>query len=455
MPEDSAHPSAPNRRRGRRRGVEIRPGSVKQARAESGLSLGQIARADISRTAIYFVETGKAKPSIETLRLIAERTNKPLEFFLGPAGAITADPEAALAEIERLLMVGEPAAAAEAAEQLIDATPDARVKAHARVHLSLAHIRVGQPVRARSDAAAARAYFEQVKDLLMAAEAMGNEAGAAGLMLDPSAASLAEEALAMCRTLNPVPSTTEARLLFILGNAYLSRHEYAKAIQTLEASVATASSIQDLRRLSMVYMNLSLSYQEVGRLAEAARYAHRAIAIHETLREKRMLAGAENNLALLLYMQGDLANAFRHAEVALRLSEELGIEVGRAHVLMTLAELELARSNHQAASRHATAALDLAGRLGETANVAEAHMWLGRILEAQGDSRAADAEFTAAFEVLDQVDVPERKTRNRAVYAEILEGRGDIAGANRQLKLALAAMGNRGVPIGVAWTATA
>ena len=48
------------RRRGRRRGLEVRPGSVKQARMEAGLSLGQVAQGDISRTAIYFVETAEA-----------------------------------------------------------------------------------------------------------------------------------------------------------------------------------------------------------------------------------------------------------------------------------------------------------------------------------------------------------------------------------------------------------
>src|ERR1043166_7381796 len=124
MSEVSVHASAPARRRGRRRGIEIRPGSVKEARRESGLSLGQIARSDLSRTAIYFVETGKAKPSMETLRLIADRTNKPLEFFLGEAGMANTDPEAAVTEIERLLATGEPAGAAEAAERLIAATGD-------------------------------------------------------------------------------------------------------------------------------------------------------------------------------------------------------------------------------------------------------------------------------------------------------------------------------------------
>src|SRR6266568_4964818 len=197
---------ASSRRRGRRRGVEIRPGSVKQARLESGLSLGQVARSDLSRTAIYFVETGKAKPSIETLRLIAERTNKPLEYFLGEAGGLIADPEAALAEIERLLSIGEPASAAESCEKLIASTTDVRLAARARIHLSLAELRLGHPVRARSEAAAARTYFVQAKDVHLAALAMGYEAGAAGNMLDPGALTIAEEALALCRSLTPVPS---------------------------------------------------------------------------------------------------------------------------------------------------------------------------------------------------------------------------------------------------------
>src|SRR5438094_4142077 len=128
---------ASSRRRGRRRGVEIRPGSAKQARLESGLSLGQVARSDLSRTAIYFVETGKAKPSIETLRLIAERTNKPLEFFLGQGAAASLDPGSALVEMEHLLAIGDPAGAAKAAGELIAVASDPRSVASARINLAL------------------------------------------------------------------------------------------------------------------------------------------------------------------------------------------------------------------------------------------------------------------------------------------------------------------------------
>src|SRR5215831_1427322 len=115
------------RRRGRRRGIEVRPGSVKQARTMAGLSLGQVAQNDISRTAIYFVETGKAKPSMETLRLIAGRTNKPLEFFLGDVPA--AEDELAAAEVERLVVTGSNAQAVAAGEALLARNPSARAGA--------------------------------------------------------------------------------------------------------------------------------------------------------------------------------------------------------------------------------------------------------------------------------------------------------------------------------------
>src|SRR5919204_1148220 len=146
MPGVRAYPASvtdgsPSRRRGRRRGIEIRPGSVKQARAEAGLSLGQGAQGDISRTAIYFVETGKAKPSMETLQLIATRTNKPVDFFL--AGGAGSNDEAALAELERLVAVGDNAGAVLAGDALLARNPSPPTAAHARFLMCHALVRTG------------------------------------------------------------------------------------------------------------------------------------------------------------------------------------------------------------------------------------------------------------------------------------------------------------------------
>src|SRR5258708_25322913 len=70
------------KRRGRRKGVEVREGSVAQARREAGLTLAEVANGELSRSAIHLVEKGLARPSIETLKLIAYQTRKPMSFFL-------------------------------------------------------------------------------------------------------------------------------------------------------------------------------------------------------------------------------------------------------------------------------------------------------------------------------------------------------------------------------------
>jgi transcriptional regulator with XRE-family HTH domain len=82
------------KRRGRRGpGIPIVPSRVRQARLERGLSLAELAGADVSRAFIHQLEQGLARPSLPVLEMIAERTGKPIGFFTsGPeaegAGAV-------------------------------------------------------------------------------------------------------------------------------------------------------------------------------------------------------------------------------------------------------------------------------------------------------------------------------------------------------------------------------
>jgi tetratricopeptide (TPR) repeat protein len=419
--------------------VEIKPGTVKQARREAGLSLGQVAGREISRTAIYFVETGKAKPSMETLQLIAERTGRPIEFFLTQSGAVAPNLSASLAEIERLVATGDNAAAAAIGEETLGERQDGETAARIKFLMSTAYLRLAQPVVARQLASAARTYFEGVHDSLMTAECLGNEATAAYAMEDPGAISLAEGALATARTVKPVPQLTESRLLSVLGNAHLTNQDWQAAISTYEEAIAAADVVQDLRRLSLLYSGLSLAYQELGEYNRAGQFAHRALTIHETLNDRISLARSENNLGLLLLRAGDLAAAGPHFARSLAMCEELGIEAGKANVLLSLSEFELAKHDLNAAERYAHQGLALSERLSEFGSVAEAHYWLAKVAEASGDDDAVDAEFAVAFEAMAHQPGRGRAARYHAMFAEILEARGDLAGANHHLKLALAA----------------
>jgi len=447
MSEVHAHPAADgprdigkatSGRRGRRKGVEIKAGTARQARLEAGLSLGQVAGTEISRTAIYFVETGKAKPSMETLKLIASRTGRPLDFFLSRPSTMEARSSAGTVEIERLIATGEHAAALDAADSLLTLERDSEIAARIKFLMSTAHLRLAQPVPARRLAASARAYFESSGDLLMTAECLGTEASAAYLVQDPGALAIAEGALATCRALNPSAPITEARLLGILGNVHATNKNWQAAIDAYELAIAAGDVIQDLRRLSLMYSGLSMAYQELGQFNEAARYAHRAIGIHETLSDRLSLARSENNLGILLMKRGDLADAQGHFERALSLFAEAGVEQQRANMLMSMCELHLLRGDLNAAERWALEALELATRASEPLNIGGSHVWLARIADAAGDQDKADAEFTAAFELFQDPTSSQRSSQAHAVYAEILERRGDLGAAVKHLKQALA-----------------
>jgi tetratricopeptide (TPR) repeat protein/DNA-binding XRE family transcriptional regulator len=436
---DVTRTGKPSGRRGRRRGVEIKPGTVKQARLEAGLSLGQVARGDISRTAIYFVETGKAKPSIETLKLIAERTGRPLDYFLVSPIPEDRSSSVAVTEIERLIAVGDNLGAAALGETALGQSFDPDSTARIKFHMAMAYLRLAQPVVARRFASAARNHFEHTGDLLMIAECLGSEATAAYVTEDPGAINLAEAALATCRSLSPLPRPTESRLLMILANVHFVNQDWQAAIDTYQQAISAGDTVHDLRRLSFLYSGLSSAYQELGQYDQAGRFAQRALNIHQTLSDQLSLARSENNLGILLLHGGDLSAARPHIERAISLFEEAGVEANKANFLLSLSELALARHDLSEAERLARQALELAQRLSEIATVAEAHFWLAKVAEARGDDRALDAEFTRAFEALGQEPGRGRAARYHAMYAEILEARGDLAGANRQLKLALAA----------------
>jgi tetratricopeptide (TPR) repeat protein len=403
------------------------------------MSLGQVAGTEISRTAIYFVETGKAKPSMETLKLIAARTGRPLDYFLSNPSTMEARATVGTAEMERLITTGDHAGAIAAGLSLLAGEGDPDMAARIKFLMATAHLRLAQPVEARRLASGARAYFEQSGDLLMTAECLGSEASAAYLVQDPGALALAEGALATLRTLKAVPALTESRLLGVLASVHATNENWDAAIKTYEQAIAAGEVVQDLRRLSLSYSGLSLAYQETGQLSRAAQYAQRAIVIHETLQDRLSLARSENNLGLLLLAEGKTGEARSHLERSLRIFEETGVETEKAEVLLSLCELALVSSDTDQAARLAREALDVATRVAQGATAANARIWLGRISAARGDHVAADREFARAFDGLAAVaGSAQRLSRAHSSYAEILEARGDLAGAVEHLKQALA-----------------
>ncbi len=434
-----AEGAPPKVERRRLPGVNLRAGAVKQARQEAGLSLAQVGKGHVTAPAIFLIETGRTRPSLPTLEHIAMRTGKPVEFFLADPGGVSDEAKDGLVELESLLAHGQYEGAIALGQKLLSLGSSAHRLGPIRYHLARAYLQQGKPEPARDLLKQASAHFESVGDVLMLAECLGSEASLAYLTQQPGAVAIAERALALCRSLKPVPESTESRLLGVLASAELAAGSWTKAMELYKEAIEVAGSLQDLRRLALSYHGLSYAYREMGQTEAAMKYAQRSVALLEVLRERVSLARIENELGLLMMAKGDNAGARRHMDRALELTDETDLELGRASMILSLSELSLQEGNVDAAAELAEQGLTLAEKMGEGATVAEAHMWLGRVAEQRGDDEAVDREFEMALNGLSVHGMTERLLRCHGMYAEILERRGDLKTAYVHMKKALSA----------------
>ncbi|HEV2141631.1 MAG TPA: helix-turn-helix transcriptional regulator, partial [Candidatus Dormibacteraeota bacterium] len=260
-PDAPVATDAPPRRR-RLPGINLRPGSVKQARLESGLSLAQLGKGHVTAPAIYLIETGRTRPSLPTLEHIARRTSKPVEFFLAePAGAPD-DTQASLIELEAMVADGRFREAILLGGSLLDRGSSAFRLGRIRFFLAQAYLGSSQPDRASALLLEARAHFEALNDGVMLAECIGAQASLANVLQAKDALELAQRALAVCRSLKPVPGPTLARLLGILATIHVANRQWDEAVAAYEDSIEIGSAVFDLRRVARVYSGLGMAYHE-------------------------------------------------------------------------------------------------------------------------------------------------------------------------------------------------
>ncbi len=422
-------------------GVDVRPGSVRQARLEAGLSLAELAGGRVTRAAIHLIETGRSRPSMPVLEMIADRTGRPVSWFLDPSARLQGaglEQEARISELESLCEAQDYESARALAEELLAAGGGEQAEARVRHYLGRSLVRLHEPEQALPHLRRALLLFEAMEDGWMAVETMDWLAGAMNFLEDPGAVALEEEALQRCRALDPVPGRTEIRIMTNLATVYAQRHEWTKAAKLYEQVLERGREMQDMGRLARVYHGLGVAYRNLGDLNRSVTYTQRAVAFHSLERDKAAVCQAEEALGRLLLRHDDLAGAEAHLGRALEQAKQLGLDHYERHARLGLAQVYLKRGELDPALGYAQVALEQARRDGAQVTEAEAHGVLGSLKAAAGDGAAADDHFSTAIRVLEATGVTEQLIEVRHTYARVLKERGDTAGALAQLEAAMA-----------------
>lgn len=430
--------------RGRLSGLELKPGTVKRARAEAHLSLAGLAQQDITRAALHLIERGQSRATLPTLRLIASRTNKPLEYFLKPGQEeVVASQERQLdptnfEEIELALIQERFEDAVTIGERLRTELIDRHQRARAALHLAEAHLRQANVQRARDLLEEAHQHAEEAGDQWMLADVLDWQAAALYLLEDPQALATARSALRLAQSLDPLPDPTIVRINGRIGAICVAQHKWQEAIEAFSAAIEAGGTMLDLSRKAKMYNDLSIAYRRRGELMRAVEYARKAIEIHELLQDRLSIARAETNLALVLARQHDLDSAGAHLAHALELFDGAGQSRGRSHILLAQAEVALNRSDLKVARAKAEEALELAASLSEKATHGEAYQVLGTIAVAEGNVQEMSNFFGRAIATFEALGARERLLAAHSAYARALEAVGETEEALRQWRYAVA-----------------
>jgi tetratricopeptide (TPR) repeat protein len=402
--------------------------------------MSQLAGSNLTRQAIFLIEAGKARPSMQTLEMIATRTAKPVEYFLKSPEAIGARTSAAtdtrLEELQALCLQQQFDNAITAGLTLLEHALPPRIEAHARHYVGQAFVRSTQPDQGLEHLHRAQVLLGQEPDPWLAAECADWEACALYLKEDNRALSVAEQALNLCRSTEPRLPGTEARILEHIATIHVKNHSFDRAITCYEEALQVAGGMRDLPRLGRTYHGLSIAYQERGDLSRAIEYTHKALALYALEHDTALLARGENELGLLLMKQGQIVRAEESFRTALAHFEDARTEHAKSHVLLSLGELQMKGGRIQDAVETVKSAIELASRLDERMAQASGHKLLGQLYERKGRRQLADKEFGLALRVLKKEGLRDRLAEAHASYAELLESRGDSRRASEQWKLA-------------------
>jgi tetratricopeptide (TPR) repeat protein len=423
--------SSPRTRPGKRPlGVRVDATALRRARLEAGLTLAQVAGKELSRQAIHLVEVGKARPSINTLEIIASRTGQPISSFLLAGQELPPTfGGKGVQELQRLCLEQQFSQALDAGIEMLKEGLTGRVEANVLQYVGQALVKLNRPDEALPRLERAQLLLADHPDPWLAVECADWVACALYLKEDSRARQVAEDALRLCRETKPRLPGTEARILEHLATIHVHSHSYDRAITYYEEALAAAGSVRDLSRMGRTYHGLGIAYQNLGDLERASEYTNKALAFYALERDSALIARGENELGLLLMRQGDLKRAEELFRSALSNLSENVDERAKSHVLISLAEVKLAAGEPIESIAIAAQAVELSRHLGETLALSSAHQVAGAAYSHLGRFDQADAEFSAAIRVLANSGFHERLAESHAQFAEILEARGDATAA--------------------------
>lgn len=403
---------------------------IRQARQSLGLTLAAVAGKDFSRAFLNQVELGRAQPSMHSLRIIADRLHRPIEYFLQDPELSSAAIELTLTEAETRLRQGDPARAEALTRQLLKRSLPLDALPRAQLILGTALQRRGAVSESIPVLTDAITLAEQSGWASLTVELYDAMSRSHYLLRRPrDAERWLDRALELYASSGLADPVLKARILGHRANLHYVTGAPGDAIAAYEGAIAAAEAGLDRPALAGIYQGLALSFQQTGQFSRALSYAQRGLRIVEELDDVRMTAQLRHNMAEMLLRQGRAADAeplYLDAAARLqRIDDRQLLPLPLAGAAESALEIGALDRAQQLVERALSAAQQSSDPLASIAS----HRVAGRITHAAGKNIQAHEHFEQALRVAAGVDSPDVRARVTYDYARALEAEGDARGA--------------------------
>lgn len=400
---------------------------IRKARMEMGLSLAGVAQTDFSRAFLNQVELGRARPSMRTLEIIAERLKRPIEYFLQEPDSSTTMLEFQLAEAATRLGRGDGERAKAIANDLLgrpQVAPELRTRAQLVLVDALIKLReLPQAIEVlkgaikASEATRWHSLKVELYDRMGMAYYQSRLPHEAGRWWDKAITTYEDNGLT-----DPL---LRARVLGHRANLHYVAGEPTEAIAGYQAAIVAAEHVLDMPALGGIYEGLAVSFHKAGDLTRALEYAQRSLRLFETLQDIKMSAQLRNNMAEILMSQGrneEAETLFIAGADQLRRAGDRDL---LPYLIAGAAEAALNRGDVNLAWSRVSRALEATKKSADNLAEMASHRVAGRVAAAKRENDEARTHFEKAMELAQQVDSPTDLSRVAFDFAQVLEEIGD------------------------------
>jgi HTH-type transcriptional regulator, quorum sensing regulator NprR len=381
---------------------------IRRLRLERGMSQSELAAGRLSKGFISQIESGRSRPSPESLRFIAQRLGVPMVALL---------PGLELAQQQAFLLRAAEAAVKareqSEAESLLEearpllSTPSERSWFH-RLRGELLILR-GTLETALDEALSA---FEQVSGMepsdetVRSCNLVGRIHHLAGRQ--PAALLYFDRAAAFASHSSVSPAV-RALVHSNRGNTHMRLGDPDHAITAYETARAAAEDAEDLWQLAVAEMGLGEAARQRGDLPAAIGHAERAVTLFERIEMRQLQAQILHNLGHSHADNGDLVTARSLQEQALAAARAMNDTGTAGYALERLAALDVAAGEAPRAPGRAQEAVDAARAVADHGLLAISYAALGEAAELAGDRQGCEHAFADARRLAEVATAMEKR----------------------------------------------